>query len=116
MNWSLSDIDDIPVFTVRGFLSGSDHQRLQGATAWVAARTGPLVLDVRQLQGCNARGEHELGTCVEYFGATVVLCLSDPDHLHLSDERLLGVPRVHLLHEALAAVGLLRPAIDKRGI
>jgi hypothetical protein len=108
MNWSLTTTDGIPVFTLRGFLSGSDSQRLQGATAWVAARTGPLVLDLQQLQGCNARGEHELGICVEYFGPDVVLCVSDPDPLRLSDDRLLGVPRAHLLLEALATVSRLR--------
>ena len=51
---------------------------------------------------------NELGLCVEYFGATLVLCVSDPDHLRLNDARLLGVPRSFLLPEALAAVALLR--------
>jgi hypothetical protein len=109
MNWSLTETDNVSVFTLRGYLSGSDHQRLQGATAWVAARTGPLVVDVQQLQGCNPRGQDELGACIEYFAPQVVLCVSDPDPLQLSDPRLLAVPWAHLLPEARAAVALLRP-------
>ena len=115
MNWSLSQTDGVPVFTLRGYLSGSDNQRLQGATAWVAARTEALVVDLQQLQGCTTRGQDELGACVEHFGL-VVLCVSDPDPLQLSDARLLAVPWACLQSEARAAVVRLREEPDRTRI
>jgi hypothetical protein len=108
MNWSLTHMDGVPVFTLRGYLSGSDSQRLLGATSWVSVRTELVVLDVRELQGCNARGEHELAACVQLLAPNVVLCLGDPDHLHLSEDGLLALPRAHLLSNAVTAVALLR--------
>ena len=108
MNWSLTETDSVPVFTLRGYLSGSDDQRLRNATIWVAARTDALVVDVRQLQGCTDRGQDELGTCVEYFAPQVVLCVDKADPLRLSDARLVAVPWTHLLPEALLALAQLR--------
>jgi hypothetical protein len=108
MNWSLTHMDGVPVFTLRGYLSGSDSQRLLGATSWVSVRTELVVLDVRELQGCNAPGEHELAACVQLLAPNVVLCLGDPDHLHLSEDGLLALPRTHLLSDAVTAVALLR--------
>jgi hypothetical protein len=108
MSWNLTDTADGSIFTVLGSINGRDAERLRGATDWVVTHTDTVILDLHELQGCTTEGEDALGACAERLGSGTVLYLSEPDHLHLGDERLLTAPRAHKLTAAYAALHLLK--------
>jgi hypothetical protein len=108
MSWSLTDTAEGSIFTILGFITGRDGERLHGATDWVLAHTESVILDLHELQGCNTEGEEALGACAARLGPRTVLYLPESDHLHLSDERLLAAPRARKITAAYAALNLLK--------
>jgi hypothetical protein len=114
MSWSLSDTAEGSIFTILGYLTGRDAERLYGATDWVLAHTETVILDLHELQGCNTEGEEALGACAARLGSRTVLYLPESDHLHLYDERLLAAPRARKLTAAYAALNLLKARNERR--
>ena len=114
MSWSLTDTAEGSIYTVLGFVTGRDAERLRGATDWVLAHTETVILDLHELQGCSTEGQDALGACAERLGSSTILYLPEPDHLQLWDKRLLAAPRAHKLTAAYAALNLLKSRNARR--
>ncbi len=109
LNWDLERSAIGAVFTLSGYLSDDDVDRLEGATGWVAGKTDAVVLDLSALQGCSLRAQRVLGRFVVGLAPRVVVCGASPNRLPLHDTSFFGIPRAKTRAAALTTLNAIPP-------
>ena len=109
LNWELERSAIGAVFTVSGYLSDDDVNRLEGAAGWVAGKTDAVVLDLSALQGCSLRAQKVLGRFVAGLAPRVVVCGASPNRLPLHDVRFHGIQRAKTRSAALITLNAIPP-------
>jgi anti-anti-sigma regulatory factor len=78
MNWAYQNSCGVNVLKLHGYLGDSALARFSGAVEWMlGTRTGPVVIDLTNLQGCSASGAaalEEAGQRAIAVGRVLAVC------------------------------------------
>jgi anti-anti-sigma regulatory factor len=115
MNWLFKNRQGVGVLELRGYLGDSALARFSGAIGWALARcTGPVVIDLTQLQGWSASGQaalEEAAQRTEIHHRVLAICGShDITAQQRWQDRQVAIPAYADLDTAVTALSLLSPA------